>query len=147
MQECLQSTCDSYGLADPKAVCHWGVCTFAKVECNPIGILCKSLPPECPPGFLPSVQTTDQGKCWTGSCAPIEACDWAPDCAACAVVPGLTCVAKLQKGSFFVCEPLPPACGDGPATCACASTICDNSPPHTICHDVADGVACECPFC
>ena len=145
--ECLISSCESQGLPAAQAVCRWGVCTFAKVSCNPLGVVCKALPPECGPGFAPGVQEDGDGKCWTGWCVPLEACDWAPECAACDAVPGLTCVAKLQKGAYVLCEPTPPGCGEGPVECGCAGVICEASPPHTVCHDTAEGIACECPFC
>ncbi|MCA9636478.1 MAG: hypothetical protein KC420_10675 [Myxococcales bacterium] len=144
--DCLQPSCDAIGLADAKAVCRFGRCTFEKTTCNPLGVTCKSLPPECAPGTVASVVDDGNGKCWTGHCVPAEACDWAPECAACDA-PDLTCVAKLQKGAYVLCEPLPWDCGEGPATCACAESICLASPPHTVCHDVADGIACECPNC
>ena len=145
--ECLISSCESQGLPAAQAVCRWGVCTFAKVPCNPLGVTCKALPPECGPGSAPGVQEDGDGKCWTGWCVPLEACDWAPECAACDAVPGLTCVAKLQKGAYVLCEPTPPGCGEGPVECGCAGVICEMSPPHTVCLDTAEGVACECPFC
>jgi hypothetical protein len=139
--QCLQPTCDSVGLAKAKAVCRFGRCTFEKVTCNPLQVTCKALPPECPDFQVPSVD----GDCWTGSCVLPEACDWVPSCDYCGA--GMTCVTKLQKGAFTLCEPLPPACGDGPATCACADEICEASPPHIICQDLGESLGCECPNC
>jgi hypothetical protein len=143
---CLQPSCDAVGLAKAEAVCHWGVCTFQKVLCNPLGITCKALQPDCGPGTVASVHEIDGEKCWTGTCVPAEACDWAPDCATCDAA-ALTCVAKLQKGAYVLCEPTPPACGEAVADCDCAEIICESSPPHTVCSDQEGGIACECPFC
>ncbi|MBK8262557.1 MAG: hypothetical protein IPK80_14640 [Nannocystis sp.] len=143
---CLQPSCDAVGLAKAEAVCHWGVCTFQKVLCNPLGITCKALQPDCGPGTVASVHEIDGEKCWTGTCVPAEACDWAPDCATCDAA-ALTCVAKLQKGAYVLCEPTPPACGEAVADCGCAEIICESSPPHTVCSDQEGGIACECPFC
>ncbi|MEZ4449371.1 MAG: hypothetical protein R3B09_07825 [Nannocystaceae bacterium] len=145
-EDCDQSACNAAGLGSAKAICKAGRCTFEKVECNPLGILCKSLPPRCEPGFIPGVKDDGNGKCWSGACVPAEACDWAPECSACAA-PDLTCVGHLQKGAYVVCEAKPFECGDGPATCGCAGAICEASPPWTVCHEVAEGIACECPNC
>jgi len=133
------------GIADAKAVCRFGRCTFAKITCNPLGITCKAPEPDCPPPTVPSVMEDGNGKCWTGACVPAETCDWVPDCTYCG--DDLTCVTKLQKGAYTLCEPLPPSCDEAPATCACAETICESSPPHTVCHDLDDSLGCECPNC
>ncbi|MEZ4384462.1 MAG: hypothetical protein R3A79_24245 [Nannocystaceae bacterium] len=143
--QCFQPSCDAIGLAKAKAVCRFGQCAFEKVTCNPLGVTCKALPPECAFGQVPSVVDDGNGACWTGYCVPAEACDWVPDCAYCGVA--MTCVTKLQKGAYQLCEPTPVDCGDAPATCACADIICESSPPHVVCHDLDDGLGCECPNC
>lgn len=146
--ECIQTVCSSYGLDGAAVECRFGRCTFAKVECNPLGVVCKKLKPECPAGQVASVVDDGNGKCWTGYCVPAEACDWVPDCAYCEE-DELVCVGKLQKGAYHVCEPRPFDCGEPPGDidCACGQQICDQSPPHTVCHDEAPDIACECPFC
>ena len=145
-QDCRQPTCDGIGLPDAKAICRFGRCTFAKTTCNPLGINCKALEPTCPPGTVASVFDDGGLKCWTGACVPAEACDWVPDCTFCEA-PDLTCVSKLQKGAYQLCEPIPLDCEDGPVDCSCAEIICEQSPPHTICHDLEDSLGCECPNC
>jgi hypothetical protein len=145
LPECLVTQCVPKGLGGAALRCEFGRCTFAKIACNPTQVVCKSLPPDCNPGEVPSVDV-DAG-CWTGQCAPAEACDWAPDCSYCAE-DELICVTKLQKGSFSVCEPKPVDCGDADdIDCACGQQVCDATPPHTVCHDAVDDIACECPNC
>ncbi len=140
--ECLQTTCSAQNLDQAALECRWGVCAFAKLTCNPLGVLCKSLPPNCAPGDVPGVE----GDCWSGSCVPAKACDWVPDCSYCAA-PDLVCVLKGQKGAYHVCEPRPLDCGPGEIDCGCGQQICDASPPHTVCNDATPGIECECPFC
>lgn len=147
IMECLIDVCSTYDLKDSKPVCRFGRCTFSKVSCNPAGIICKALPPDCGPGTLPTLN--DNGDCWSGQCAPIEACDWAPDCASCVDKQDpLVCVFKAQKGAYHVCEPKPAACGDmAEIDCGCGAEICEKSPPHVVCHDTVPGISCECPNC
>lgn len=145
MPECLVTQCTAVGLSDVEVACRFGRCTFIKVDCNPIAVLCKSLPPECPAGQVPSVDVVAQ--CWTGSCVPAEACDWVPDCSYCDDDESI-CVTKLQKGSYTVCAPKPVDCGDlEDIDCRCGAQVCAASPPHTLCHDVSDDIACECELC
>lgn len=145
IMECFVEKCGTVDIGEP--VCRFGRCTFSKIHCNPAGVLCKSQPPVCPPGEVPSVN--ENGDCWTGQCAPIETCDWAPNCEACKLDNDpLVCVLKAQKGAYSVCEPKPAACGDvDEIDCGCGQEICDGSPPHTVCHDKVPGITCECPFC
>ncbi|HEY8379218.1 MAG TPA: hypothetical protein VIK91_22145 [Nannocystis sp.] len=146
IMECLIDVCSTLDIGAGQAVCRFGRCTFEKVNCNPAQVLCDALPPNCPPGQLPSVS----GACWSGQCAPVEACDWAPDCATCQIdVDPLVCVFKLDpKNPFHVCEPKPADCGDAPEIdCGCGAEICEASPPYTSCEDQVPGIACECPFC
>lgn len=147
VMECLIDTCSTYDLKDSKPVCRFGRCTFSKINCNPNGVICKSLPPTCGPGTLPTINAN--GDCWSGQCAPIEACNWAPDCASCVDKEDpLVCVFKAQKGAYHVCEPKPVDCGDmQDIDCGCGQQICDASPPHTVCHDNNPDITCECPNC
>lgn len=140
--ECLQTTCAAQNLEQVPLECRWGVCAFEKQTCNPLGVVCKSLPPDCAPGDVPGVA----GDCWSGACVPAEACDWVPDCSYCDA-PDLVCVFKAQKGAYHVCEPRPLDCGPGDIDCGCGQQICDASPPHTVCSDADPGIVCECPFC
>lgn len=145
LPECFVTQCAPKGLEGAALRCVFGRCTFEKIPCNPTQVLCKSLPPDCVDGEVPSVDV--DAACWTGQCAPAEACDWAPDCSYCAE-DELICVTKLQKGVFSVCEPKPVDCGDAAdIDCGCGQQVCDASPPHTVCHDAIDDIACECPNC
>ncbi len=145
--ECIQSMCSAHGLEGAAVECRFGRCTFAKIQCNPLGVDCNIPQPECPAGEVASVEDTNNGRCWTGSCVFAEACDWVPDCSYCDTSE-LVCVGKLQKGAYHVCEPKPVDCGDvDDIDCGCGQQICDASPPHTVCGDAADDIDCECPFC
>lgn len=145
IQECFVNQCAPKGLEGAPLACRFGRCTFEKVVCNPVAVICKSLPPDCGPGDVPSVD--EAAACWTGQCVPAEACDWVPDCSYCDEEE-LVCVQKLQKGAFEVCEPKPIDCGDvDEIDCACGQQICDASPPHTKCADAIDGISCECEVC
>lgn len=145
--ECFQTHCSAIGLFTPVVECRYGVCAFQKQTCNPLGVDCQMPAPECGPGALPTVEDTNGGKCWTGNCVPAETCDWVPDCSYCDIA-DTVCVGKLQKGAYHVCEARPLDCGEtDDIDCTCGQQICDASPPHTVCQDAADDIACECPFC
>ncbi|MBK7830395.1 hypothetical protein [Nannocystis sp.] len=145
--ECLLTTCAGHGLEGAAVECRFGRCTFAKVQCNPLGVNCKKAKPDCPKGQVAEVEETNGGKCWTGYCVPAEACDWVPDCTYCDNEE-LVCVGKLQKGAYHLCEPKPAECdGQTDIDCTCGQQICDASPPHTVCHDAQPDIDCECPFC
>jgi hypothetical protein len=145
LPECFVTTCDPKGLGSAEVQCRFGRCTFVKVHCNPVDVLCKSLPPDCPGTEVPSVDL--DAACWTGQCVPAEACDVVPDCSYCEE-DELICVTKLQKGLFTVCEPKPVDCGDvDDVDCGCAAQVCEMSPPHVVCQELAEDIACECPVC
>lgn len=144
--ECFAPVCATLDIGAGKPVCRFGRCTFEKVTCNPLIVSCKAQPPNCPPGQIPSVE----GDCWSGSCTPVEACDWVPDCKACTTDPTdpLVCVFKVQHGAYHECVPKPVGCGDAPEIdCECGAEICDASPPHDVCLDHDPGIICECPNC
>jgi len=147
LPECFQTQCGAIGLNNPVVECRYGVCAFQKQSCNPLGVNCEMPAPECGQGALPTVEDTNEGKCWTGNCVPAETCDWVPDCTYCDIA-DTVCVGKLQKGAYHVCEAKPLDCGEtDDIDCTCGQQICDASPPHTVCQDAADDIACECPFC
>lgn len=147
LPECAATACGAVGLFAPVVECRFGRCMFAKQTCNPFGVTCEAAAPDCGPDAVPTVEDTNEGKCWTGNCVPAGVCDWVPDCSYCDD-PELVCVGKLQKGAYKVCEAKPFECSDvDNLDCACGQQICDASPPHTVCHDAADDIACECPFC
>lgn len=146
IMECLIDVCSTLDVGTEAPVCRFGRCTFAKISCNPLGVQCDVAPPVCPPGQLPSVTEA----CWSGQCAPIEACDWVPDCETCNTdtEDPLVCIFKGQKGAYHVCEPKPVGCGDVPEIdCACGAEICEGSPPHLKCIDQVPGIVCDCEFC
>jgi hypothetical protein len=144
--QCIQSVCASFGLENTPVECRFGRCTFAKVQCNPLGVDCDAPMPDCSPGQVPRVEDTNEGKCWKG-CVPAEACDWVPDCTYCSQTTQV-CVGKLQKGAYHVCEPKPVDCGDETdIDCGCGEQICEASEPHVLCHDAQDDIDCECPNC
>jgi hypothetical protein len=144
VQACRQSQCNAIGLSTPAVECRLGRCMFKKEMCNPFGVTCDAPQPDCGPGSVPAV---NENSCWTGGCVPAEVCDWVPDCTYCDD-PELVCVGKLQKGAYKVCEAKPFECSDvDNLDCTCGQQICDASPPHTVCHDSAEGIDCECPFC
>ena len=145
LPECFVTQCEPKGLGSAEVQCRFGRCTFVKVNCNPVDVSCKSLPPDCPGTEVPSVDV--DAACWTGQCVPAEACDVVPDCSYCEE-DELICVTKLQKGSFTVCEPKPVDCGDvDDVDCGCAAQVCEMSPPHVVCQELPEDIACECPVC
>jgi hypothetical protein len=66
-------------------------------------------------------------------------------CADCAL--GETCVTRFtQLGPEVSCVPTSPACGDGPATCACmGADVCTGV--FDACSETEDGLGCSCPVC
>jgi hypothetical protein len=44
-------------------------------RCDDSNVDCRSLPPECPDGQVPSVEPFGEAaSCWTGDCVPLESC-------------------------------------------------------------------------
>jgi len=108
------------------------------VACNPSGALCKSLPPTCPPGQVPSVVD----GCW-GPCVDILSCATEPDCTGCktgfcaayaAWSTEYRCVLPSIECQAFACSCLAPyfcvspydGCSTNPGgepgvTCACTN--------------------------
>jgi hypothetical protein len=137
--DCVVGKCHEQNIPDIRAVCRFGTCVFSKVACDPSQVVCLALPPECPDGFLPSVE----GSCWTGHCVPASACDVVPSCDHCEAHE--TCVElQTQLGPSHVCEPVAPAC-DGAPTCTCMGEACPE--PWDTCADGPSGLECSCPAC
>ncbi len=135
--ECKATACMGYGIGGVH--CEQGSCELDALSCNPLLVACDALPPDCDPGFLPSVGRS----CWTGDCVPAEVCDVVPDCAACPE--DETCIALVAKGpAGFICSPIAPECAGTPS-CACLPQVCPEM--FSACIDGADGVQCECPNC
>lgn len=107
------------------------------VICNPSGVACNGLPPQCPPGEVPSVENA----CW-GACVPILSCATEPNCDGCnmgfcaeyvaftteyrCVLPSLTCSALACSclAPYFCVDPYD-VCQDSSAehdvTCVCTT--------------------------
>src|SRR5262249_43244225 len=57
--QCLLDPCQGVGAKGVR--CFQGTCALAN-ECDPTAVACDSLPPQCPPGEVPSTM----GVCWSG---------------------------------------------------------------------------------
>jgi len=111
----------------------------ATVACDPSPVNCKSMPPTCAKGEVPSVQ----GTCW-GPCVPILTCATVKDCSTCTkgfcaeykamateyrcVLPGMTCAALACSclADYFCVSPYD-ACAtpaSSPAKVSCECTTC-----------------------
>lgn len=109
--ECFATTCNADGLGQPTAVCRAGHCVV-DADCNQTHVLCKSLPPECPPGQTPIVVN----DCW-GGCIDIVECREIGDCTQC--LDGQACVTSntmMIPGKH--CVDVPDSC-NGQISCAC----------------------------
>lgn len=138
---CLIPTCQSEGIPSAEAVCEFGSCEIASVECNPSFVSCDQDPPDCADGFYPAVDL-DAG-CWTGTCVEAEVCETVPSCDDCPA--DETCVEySTQLGPQYHCSPIPDAC-DGTPSCACMSDACEA--PFDSCGDGPSGISCSCPVC
>lgn len=115
LKECLVSTCTSLGLSMPQVQCNFGSCEVEEVSCDPMLVLCDSLPPECPKGQAPRVMD----GCWTDTCIPVEYCDVVPSCDAC----GEDEACIESGGTSLSCVPIPPEC-DGVPSCDCLGEAC-----------------------
>jgi hypothetical protein len=136
--ECKATACMSAGLGQT-VHCELGTCQLEEVDCNQMTIVCDSLPPNCEPGFLPSVGN----NCWTGNCVPVEACNVVPSCDVCPE--DQTCIELVAKGpGGFKCSPIAPECAGTP-TCDCMPGVCP--PPFEGCIDIEEGIRCECLAC
>lgn len=136
--DCKGTQCMSAGLGQ-NVRCEFGTCQLEEVDCNQIGVVCNSLPPNCEPGFLPGVAN----NCWSGNCVPVEACNVVPSCDECPA--DQTCIELIAKGpGGFKCSPIAPDCAGTP-TCACMPDVCP--PPFEGCFDIEDGIRCECLNC
>jgi hypothetical protein len=138
---CKQNQCAALGLTAPQAACVAGRCVVG-FECDASKVLCKSVPPTCPPGQIALVA----GSCWQGGCVPANECASVKDCAAC--TGQLICAEFPQRGGSTVhCYDIPTEC-NGNFGCSCAgAAVC--SAPGLACQDLSGlkGIACQCPSC
>ncbi len=113
--------------------------TAGSVDCDPDAVLCKSMPPMCNPGEVPSVQ----GDCW-GPCVPILSCNPVADCSTC--TKGF-CAAYAGLATEYRC--VMPSIQCQALACSClAQYFC--VAPYDACVDGSvskPAVTCECPTC
>jgi hypothetical protein len=135
---CIQSACAAMGIKGVR--CSQGACVLA-AECDTSVVTCRSVPPPCAVGDLPSIQ----GSCWSGHCVKASACRTVKDCTSCPRDLYLCAREEAQLGSTFRCVDLPPACRVT-RTCECAgSYVC--TPPFSSCSVNGDEFSCTCPTC
>lgn len=114
--------------------------------CDPGPVICESLPPECPPDFVPLVD--ERAQCWEGSCVSIESCLTVPDCAWCD--DDEACVSAVDLlGVHLSCQPIDPGCADLVPTCECMPMACEG--PFFECVPAGPSaeadLGCVCPTC
>ena len=109
------------------------------VVCNPSAALCKSLPPSCSPGQVPSVVDA----CW-GPCVDVLSCAPEPDCTKC--TSGF-CAAYVAWTTEYRC--VLPSVQCQALACSClAPYLCVS--PFVDCSTNPGGqppVTCSCPTC
>jgi hypothetical protein len=130
---CKVDRCTALGVNSGSMSCGAGRCS-AGINCGGT-VTCRSAPPVCEPGYVPSIV----GACW-GPCVPGTQCASVRDCTQC-MAPGQTCV----TGHLNVCVPIPERCRDNP-TCGCMGEIVCGA---ISCVDRSGipGMACVCPAC
>jgi hypothetical protein len=108
------------------------------VDCNPSTVTCKSMPPQCPPGEVPTVEN----QCW-GSCVPILSCAPVADCKSCK---NGFCAAYVAFTTEYRCVLPDVQCAALACTCL-SQYLC--AAPYSACTDSPSGpaVSCECPTC
>ncbi len=139
--DCKVPLCDELGIADIGLVCDEGGCAFEPTNCSDALITCDAPTPECPEGTLPEV--TPEGDCWTGACAPLEACDGVPSCEYC--TEDEACIEiQTEVAPVYECEPLGKDCAGTPS-CACLPDACEA--PYDTCTDEKGPIVCSCLEC
>jgi hypothetical protein len=127
---CAMDKCEEWGISE--VTCNEGHCAAVGLSCNQALVTCKVAPPVCDVGFLPQVWD----HCFTGACLPVEACDWVPDCSACAE--GELCMHELRGGCDYVrCVAEMAEC-QGESACCVGESWCEPA----SCTVTADGFAC-----
>lgn len=96
-RSCVMSVCAQYQGVD-QARCSAGRCVLG-FECDPTKVLCKRLPPVCPPGQVPRVLS----GCY-GECVDARQCLTVPSCAVCG--PADTCVGAVAALPGLHCHAL-----------------------------------------
>ncbi|MCA9649284.1 MAG: hypothetical protein KC501_05210 [Myxococcales bacterium] len=132
---CGQNLCERLGVTE--AYCDAGSCRVRGLSCDQTAVVCEVEPPECPEGELPQVAD----HCYTGSCLPVEYCDWVPDCSDCPT--DSTCVVTQTPGcDQHSCLAPFPECPPGPPTCDCLGGVACNA-PYGACAIDGDTIVCS----
>ncbi|MBX3129014.1 MAG: hypothetical protein KF718_20020 [Polyangiaceae bacterium] len=134
---CFADRCSAEGIQEAR--CIAGQCSLAR-KCNPLEVACDGVPPECPPGQVPSVE----GGCW-GGCVEALQCDSVGSCADCPS--DSTCVTHQAFTTTFHCVNAPASCS---LDCTClGAKVCIGG--FSACTPAtgtsAAAVNCECPAC
>ena len=139
---CIVNPCQPLNVKGVR--CQNNVCILA-AECDSSVITCRSLPPTCPPGEVPSIS----GNCWSGQCVRASACRTVKDCSACRPELSICVDTQTQLGNQVRCIDVPPGCQTS-RTCTCAGAFACMSPFTSCISDAAPGSShlfCSCPNC
>jgi hypothetical protein len=130
--DCVRDPCADDGIEPNEVSCVRGRCMIAR-SCDRTRVTCRSAPPDCAEGSLPSVD----GTCW-GPCISATECSYVTNCADCPS--DAVCVDFQAQFSSFTCVVPGSGCTQG-NYCGClgACDYCAEVPPN--------GVACACPAC
>lgn len=135
-EACEQSACAArgYGTPPPPA-CIAGRCVLG-FECDQSKATCKSLPPTCPEGSVPSVLE----QCW-GPCVPATECRRVTACDQCGTA---TCVEHPSNGGVLR-QCVPQDVCEGAPDCSCLGPLaCEE---HDSCSVEGGTLICGCPDC
>ncbi|HEX6764050.1 MAG TPA: hypothetical protein VF103_01205 [Polyangiaceae bacterium] len=129
--DCLRDPCSDDGIEPNEVSCVRGRCVIAR-SCDRTRVTCRSAPPDCVDGTIPSVD----GTCWGPCIAPTE-CSYVTDCLDCPS--DAACVEFQAQLSSFSCVLPASGCSAG-SYCSCLGA-CD------YCSEAPQGITCACPVC
>jgi hypothetical protein len=66
-ETCMRGTCEAWGIE--RFLCSH-TCHIELVECDATMVTCSDAPPDCEPGFVPSLDE----RCWSQHCVPEALC-------------------------------------------------------------------------
>jgi hypothetical protein len=133
---CEIDMCATLGVS--QARCIAGQCSVG-ANCDISTVPCKSLPPQCPPGQLPTAATNG---CW-GPCVPAQACAEVESCFVCPA--DTICVVNDAWTSSHHCVNPAPGCAAG---CECLeSLVCVGGFSDCALFDDGSAAHCACPSC
>jgi hypothetical protein len=98
-RSCVISLCAQYQGGVDRARCSAGLCVLG-FDCDTTTIVCKRLPPICPPGQAPQVV----GGCF-GECVDARQCRAVPACTACRLTD--RCVRSAVSPTTLHCQDAP----------------------------------------